>query len=137
MYIVIPFGIYSFSTCPLSVKGYGMPKGGGVTGDLYLRFTVEFPTSKAASKWGEEERKALEDLLPPKPKFARDKKVGQLLAKGGRNCCMHTRFIPFPLVFGNNLGNLCVHTFACHYFQFFLSFFHPYFNGLLLWTFFL
>ncbi len=44
-------------------------------GDLYLRFVVEFPGEEASAAWGEEERQALQDLLPPKPKFPKEKPV--------------------------------------------------------------
>ncbi|CAM9599008.1 unnamed protein product [Ascophyllum nodosum] len=56
------------------LPGCGMPIGQGVKGDLYLRFAVEFPSAEASFAWGSEERKTLEDLLPPKPSFPREKR---------------------------------------------------------------
>lgn len=55
-----------------------MPLGERGTGDLYLRFVVEFPKDEAAAAWGEEGRKALEDLLPPKPKHPKENPVRYL-----------------------------------------------------------
>lgn len=61
-------------------KGCGMPVGEGVSGDLYLRFVVEFPNEEAIAMWGYEERKALEELLPAKPTFPREKRVRLFLS---------------------------------------------------------
>eukprot|EP00752_Nemacystus_decipiens_P012564 g11127.t1 len=55
------------------LPGCGMPLGERGTGDLYLRFVVEFPKDEAAAAWGEEGRKTLQDLLPPKPKYPKEK----------------------------------------------------------------
>eukprot|EP00903_Cladosiphon_okamuranus_P018242 g16781.t1 len=55
------------------LPGCGMPLGERGTGDLYLRFVVEFPKDEAVAAWGEKGRKVLEDLLPPKPKYPKEK----------------------------------------------------------------
>ncbi|CAM9245878.1 unnamed protein product, partial [Ectocarpus sp. 8 AP-2014] len=55
------------------LPGCGMPVGERQKGDLYLRFVVEFPSEEASAAWSEEERKSLQDLLPPKPKFPKEK----------------------------------------------------------------
>lgn len=52
-----------------------MPRGGGLVGDLYVRFVVEFPNSKACALWGEEGRRTLEELLPEKPHFPQEENV--------------------------------------------------------------
>ena len=69
-----------------------MPIGQGVKGDLYLRFAVEFPSAEASFAWGSEERKTLEDLLPPKPSFPREKRVRHVRAcmffRGGGGECL-------------------------------------------------
>ncbi|CAN0237293.1 unnamed protein product, partial [Pylaiella littoralis] len=55
------------------LPGFGMPVGERGTGDLYLRFVVKFPDEEAVAAWGEAERKTLENLLPPKPEFPKEK----------------------------------------------------------------
>ncbi|CAM9538081.1 unnamed protein product [Choristocarpus tenellus] len=49
-------------------KGHGPGWGGHRTGDLYLRFDVQFPKNEEAYAWGEEGRMALEGILPKKPR---------------------------------------------------------------------
>ena len=72
-----------------------MPLGKGVAGDLYLRFDVEFPSSEAAAAWGPEELKALEDLLPAKPKCPTEKRVRYVKCHAARLTHSSLRYSPF------------------------------------------
>lgn len=80
-----------------------MPLGEGVAGDLYLRFAVEFPSETVAGSWSKEERKALQDLLPTKPKFPREKRVRGLRL---------FLFIPLFFLFFSRIEVLLPHVFA-------------------------
>ncbi|CAM9967594.1 unnamed protein product [Scytosiphon promiscuus] len=61
------------------LPGCGMPLGGGggergtQSGDLYLRFEVEFPSQEASAGWSDQDRKELQGLLPPKPAVPKEK----------------------------------------------------------------